>query len=147
MFETSVIPFTCSSSGFPSLRAVTLSDRPHSVPRYPARIRKPECRPSVLDRRSARPPPHSPPGQKRSVSRHRVTEHAFVSIHFLCTGILARQQLRLFANHLLLLIHHRQTKGSRDIRTDAESKIVAGTTAVRKNDGWFAQAVQRSRCM
>src|SRR4029453_3607891 len=49
------------------------------------------------------------------------------------------QQLRLFADHLLLLIHHRQTKGSRDVRTDAESKIVAGTTARWKNEGGFAQ--------
>ena len=45
-----------------------------------------------------------------SVSCHRVTEHAFVRIRLLCTGIMARQQLHLFADHFLLLIHHRQTK-------------------------------------
>src|SRR4030095_7874802 len=80
------------------------------------------------------------PSKTCSVSHHRVTEHAFVRIRLLCAGIVARQQLHLFADHLLLLIHHRQTKRSRDVRTDAESKIVAGTTAGWKNDGWVAQA-------
>src|SRR4029077_9044318 len=37
------------------------------------------------------------------------------------------------------LIHHGETKPGRDLRTDAESKIVAGTTARWKNEGWFAQ--------
>src|SRR6478672_628950 len=53
---------------------------------------------------------------------------------------MARQQLHLFADHFLLLIHHRQTKGSPDVRTDAESKIVAGTTTRWKDDRWLAQA-------
>src|SRR5260370_42603518 len=69
------------------------------------------------------------PGKQRSVSHDRVTEHAFVRIHLLCTGVVARQQLPLFAHHLLLLIHHSQTKGSRDGRTDTESKKVARTPA------------------
>src|SRR5438874_11619950 len=51
-----------------------------------------------------------------------------------------RQQLHLFADHFLLLIHHRQTNGGRDVRTDAESKIVAAMTAGWKDDRWLAQA-------
>src|SRR5215470_13876666 len=53
---------------------------------------------------------------------------------------MARQQLHLFANHFLFLIHYRQTNGSCDVGTDAESEIVRCTTAGRKNDGWLAQA-------
>ena len=53
---------------------------------------------------------------------------------------MARQQLHLFADHFLLLIHHRQTNGGRDVRTDAESKIVAAMTAGWKDDRWLAQA-------
>src|SRR6266436_5105322 len=66
------------------------------------------------------------PGKQGGVSGHGVAEHAFVRIRLLCTGVVARQQLHLFADHLLLLIHHRQTECSRNVRTDAESKIVAG---------------------
>src|SRR5262249_40886524 len=40
----------------------------------------------------------------------------------------------------LFRIHHRHTKGSHDVRTDAESEIVRCTTASRKNDGRLAQA-------
>src|SRR5262245_36084575 len=80
------------------------------------------------------------PRKQCSVSRHRVTEHAFVRIGVLCAGIVACQQLHLFADHLLSLIHHRQTKGSRDVRTEAESEIVGCTTAGRKDDGWLTQA-------
>src|SRR5258705_2683207 len=80
------------------------------------------------------------PCKQGGVSRHSVTEHAFVSIHLLRAGIVARQQLHLFADHLLFRIHHRHTKGSRDVRTDAESKIVGDTTARWKDDGRLAQA-------
>src|SRR5215470_10057105 len=47
------------------------------------------------------------PGKQGGVSRHGVTEHAFVRIHLLGSGIMARQQLGLFANHLLFWIHDR----------------------------------------
>ena len=53
---------------------------------------------------------------------------------------MARQQLHLLADHLLFRIHHRHTKGSRDVRTDAESKIVGDTTAGWKDDGRLVQA-------
>src|SRR4029077_20042375 len=80
------------------------------------------------------------PSKQGGVSHHGVTEHAFVSIHLLRPGIVARQQLHLFADHLLFRIHHRDTKGGRDVRTDTESKIVGDTTARWKDDGRLAQA-------
>src|SRR5262249_28268882 len=80
------------------------------------------------------------PGKQGGVPVHRVTEHAFVCIHLLCAGITARQQLGLFANHLLSWIHYGQAKSSRDVGTDSESPIIGGTTARWKYDGWFPQA-------
>src|SRR4029450_12785322 len=80
------------------------------------------------------------PGKQGGVSRHGVTEHAFVSIHLLRAGIAARQQLHLFTNHPLFRIHHRHTEGSRDVRTDAESEIVLCARAGRKDDGRLVQA-------
>src|SRR4030095_3292586 len=61
-------------------------------------------------------------GEQGGISCHGVPEHPLVSIHLFCTGVAARQQLHLLADHLLLRVHHRQTKGARNIGTDAESE-------------------------
>src|SRR5258708_30108311 len=44
------------------------------------------------------------PGKQRSVSRHGVTEHAFVCIRLLCTRIVAPLQHPFFAPHLFFLV-------------------------------------------
>src|SRR5262245_33848684 len=51
-----------------------------------------------------------------------------------------RQHIGLFANHLLLLIHGRQAKSSRNVRTDPESKIIGSTTACWKDSWWLPQS-------
>src|SRR5215471_2049044 len=49
------------------------------------------------------------------------------------------EQLYRFADHLLLLVHHRQTKGSRDFGADAESEIVLRGSAGGKDSRRPAQ--------
>src|SRR5215472_13563161 len=50
------------------------------------------------------------------------------------------EQLYRFADHLLLLVHHGQTKGRRDFGADAESEIVLRGSAGGKDSRWPAQA-------
>src|SRR5215510_12917587 len=79
-------------------------------------------------------------GKQGRISSHGVPKYPLVSIHLLCTGVVVRQQLHLLADHLLLRVHHRQTKGARDLRTDAESEIVLRRRAGRKDRRRPAQA-------
>src|SRR5215831_8596974 len=53
--------------------------------------------------------------------------------------MLTGEQLYRFADHLLLLVHHRQTKGSRDFGADAESEIVLRGSAGGKDSRRPAQ--------
>src|SRR5262245_23459788 len=74
-----------------------------------------------------------------SVSCHGVPEYPFVGIHLFCTGMVARQQLHWLADHLLLRVHHCQTKGGRDFRTDAKAEIVLRWSTGGKDDRGPAQ--------
>src|SRR5215510_5756031 len=79
-------------------------------------------------------------GKQGRIACHGVPEHPLVSIQLFCTGVVARQQLHLLADHLLLRVHHRQTKGARDLGTDAEVEIVLRGRAGRKDRWRPAQA-------
>src|SRR5215510_14417699 len=45
-------------------------------------------------------------GKQGRISSHGVPEYPLVSIHLFCTGVVARQQLHLLADHLFLRVHH-----------------------------------------
>src|SRR5215831_6573517 len=79
-------------------------------------------------------------GKQGRISSHGVPEYPLVSIHLFCTGVVVRQQLHLLTDHLFLRVHHRQTKGARDLGTDAESEIVLRRRAGRKDRRRPAQA-------
>src|SRR5215510_7876670 len=79
-------------------------------------------------------------GKQGSISCHGVAQHPFISIHLLGTGMVTGEQLYRFADHLLLLVHHGQTKGSRDFGADSESEIVLCGSAGWENNRWPAQA-------
>src|SRR5215831_21122865 len=49
------------------------------------------------------------------------------------------EQLYRFADHLLLLVHHRQTKGSRDFGANAEAEVVLCRSTGWENNRWPAQ--------
>lgn len=57
--------------------------------------------------------------KQRGVSLHGIAQHSFVRIRLLCAGVVTHQQLHRLAQHLLLRIHHGQTKGARDIAPPA----------------------------
>src|SRR5262244_1283409 len=72
-------------------------------------------------------------GKQGSISCHGVAEHPFVSVHLLGTRMVTGEQLYRFADHLLLLVHHRQTKGRRDFGADAEAEVVLRRSAGGKD--------------
>src|SRR5262245_2845044 len=92
----------------------------------------------VFVNRSARPQyriDHAPglfhiilASKQRSVSRYRVTEYAFVRIRLLSTGIMAREQLHLFADHFFLLIPITDLVNGRNLRKSQRMQIIADRT-------------------
>src|SRR5215470_16858484 len=78
--------------------------------------------------------------KQRPVAVYGVTEHAFICIHFVCARTPARQQFNLFANLLVIRVHHRCAESDGHFGTDAKPQMIRNRLAMGKDPRRLAKA-------